>query len=155
MAADSTDTAWWNRGNLHDKTLGDWLDAQEDNRLATSLDILIAMKEDLGAQVEYKTGDELLYRVAEMVGCMDALASQIPSPGEIAVSEAALTAAQALGYLGSESLAAPPPDETPQAPQTAPQTTSPASQDAPASQAASKEPKGKGRGKRRRKRKKK
>ena len=105
-APESTESAWWNNGNLHDKTLGDWLDAQEDNRLATSLDILIAMKEDLGAQLEYSTGDELLYRVAEMVGCMDALASQIPSPGQIAVSEAALTAAHALGYLSREAILA-------------------------------------------------
>lgn len=90
---------WWHQGNLHDKTLADWRVAEENNRLASSLDMLIAMQQDLGAALEYSNGEELMRYVFEMVGCMDALASSVPQPAEISVANAALTSAQALGYL--------------------------------------------------------
>ncbi|MGV3527066.1 MAG: hypothetical protein ACO1RX_22815 [Candidatus Sericytochromatia bacterium] len=91
--------AWWQLGTLHDKTLGDWLVAEIANRMATSLDMLVALQEDLGAVVTLGSRDELMRHVLEMTGCLDAIASQQADPASVSVSRAALTAAQALGYL--------------------------------------------------------
>ncbi|HEY9840868.1 MAG: hypothetical protein ACAI44_07900 [Candidatus Sericytochromatia bacterium] len=96
---ETADSPWWQQGNLHDKTLADWLVAEVDNRMATSLDMLVALQEDLGAEIHYQQRDELMRYVLEMTGCLDAIAQQQPEPGQIAVSRAALVAAQALGYM--------------------------------------------------------
>ena len=90
---------WWRQGDLHAKTLADWLEAEANNRLATSLDMLVAMQQDLGAEIHYHQSDELMRYVYEMTGCLDAIAQQQPEPGQIQVSQAALVAARALGYL--------------------------------------------------------
>lgn len=90
---------WWQQGTLHDKTLADWLQAENQNRMASALDILIALQQDLGARIEYQQGDELMRYVYEMVGCMDAFATGVPDPEFISVANAALTSAQALGYI--------------------------------------------------------
>lgn len=101
--------AWWQLGTLHDKTLGDWLVAEMPNRMATALDMLVAIQEDLGAVVTLGSRDDLMRHVLEMTGCLDAIASQQAEPASVSVSRAALAAAQALGYLP---LAEAPPAET-------------------------------------------
>lgn len=98
-SSDSSASPWWQQGNLHDKTLADWLQAESDNRLATALDMLVAMQQDLGAAIHYERGEELMRFVYELTGCLDAIASQQPEPEQIPVSQAALVAARALGYL--------------------------------------------------------
>lgn len=108
MEAHTTaDSPWWKQGNLHDKTLADWLAAEVNNRMATSLDMLVALQEDLGAAIHYSQGDELMRYVLEMTGCLDAIAQQQPEPGSIAVSQAALVAARALGYMPADEAAIP------------------------------------------------
>lgn len=97
----TAEAPWWQQGNLHDKTLADWLIAEANNRMATSLDMLVAMHEDLGANIQYQQGDELMRYVFEMTGCLDAIAQQQADPGHISVSQAALVAARALGYMPS------------------------------------------------------
>lgn len=98
-SASTQEIPWWQQGNLHDKTLADWLIAEGNNRMATSLDMLVALQEDLGADISYQKGDELMRYVFEMTGCLDAIAQSQHEPEQISVSQAALTAAKALGYL--------------------------------------------------------
>lgn len=95
----SSELPWWQQGTLHDKTLADWLQAEANNRMATSLDMLVAMQQDMGADIHYQQGDELMRYVFEMTGCIDAIAQLQPGSENISVSQAALTAAQALGYM--------------------------------------------------------
>ena len=90
---------WWQQGDLHDKTMADWLIAESNNRMATSLDMLVALQEDLGADISYQQSDELMRYIFEMTGCLDAIAQSQAEPDQISVSQAALTAARALGYL--------------------------------------------------------
>jgi len=100
------DSPWWQQGNLHDKTLAEWLQGESTNRLATALDILIGIKEDLEAEIHFQDFNELMRYVYEFVGCLDALAEQVPEPAEIPIPRAAFVAAEALGYLSSDSVAA-------------------------------------------------
>lgn len=95
----ASELPWWQQGNLHNKTLADWLQAEANNRMATSLDMLVAMQEDLGAEISYQQGDELMRYVLEMTGCLDAIAQQQPEPEQVSVSRAAMVAARALGYM--------------------------------------------------------
>lgn len=104
---DTGNSPWWQQGNLHDKTLADWLVAEVNNRMATSLDMLVALQEDLGAQIHYQQGDELMRYVLEMTGCLDAIAQQQPEPQSIPVSQAALVAARALGYMPEDAATLP------------------------------------------------
>lgn len=95
----TSELPWWQQGNLHDKTLAEWLQAEANNRMATSLDMLVSMQEDLGAEISYQQGDELMRYVFEMTGCLDAIAQQQAEPEQVSVSRAALVAARALGYM--------------------------------------------------------
>lgn len=95
---------WWQQGDLHDKTLADWLEASSNNRLATALDALMALKEELQAALSFGTKDELLRYVYEMTGCIDAMAQQVEWPEQIPVSRAVYSAAEALGYLPDEAI---------------------------------------------------
>lgn len=90
---------WWQMGNLHHQTLEDWRVAEQENRLSTALDMLVAIQEDLGAAIEFHEYESLMRYVLETVGCLDAIASQVPDPQQIPVSQAMLVAARALGYL--------------------------------------------------------
>lgn len=95
---------WWQEGDLHDKTLDHWLAAASNNRLATALDALMAIKEDLGASISFSNKDELMRYVYEMTGCIDAMAEQLENPEAIPVSRAVYAAAEALGYLPREAV---------------------------------------------------
>ncbi len=94
-----TSVPWWKTGNLHDQNLAVWQQAEQDNRLATVLDMLITIKEDLGANVDYQTGEELMRYVLETVSCLDTIATQVDQPETISVPQALLSAARELGYL--------------------------------------------------------
>lgn len=96
-----TSVPWWQAGNLHDQNLAVWQQAEQDNRLATALDMLITIKEDLGALVEYQSGEELMRYVLETVSCLDTIATQVSEPASISVPQAMLSAARELGYLPS------------------------------------------------------
>lgn len=107
MGSMSTETPWWTQGNLHQLDLEAWRVAKQNNRLATALDMLMALKEDADTHITYETGEELMRYVVETVGCLDAMASQLQDPASVSVSQAFLTAVKALGYLetGSDSRA--------------------------------------------------
>ena len=98
-SSNDTSVPWWQAGNLHDQNLAVWQQAEQNNRLATALDMLITIKEDLGADVHYQSGEELMRYVLETVSCLDTIATQVPEPAEISVPQAMLSAARELGYL--------------------------------------------------------
>ena len=94
----TTQSPWWTQGNLHDNHLEAWRVAEQDNRLATALDMLIALKEETETTIAYETGDELMRYVLETVGCLDVMASQVKEPEQISVAQAFLTGVKALKY---------------------------------------------------------
>lgn len=93
---------WWEGGNLHDKTIGEWLEASDQNRLATAVDILFALKQELGAQIEYQNGQELMQHVLAFVACITGATAEHPDTYSLKLADVALASAQALGYLQSE-----------------------------------------------------
>lgn len=95
----TTESPWWTQGTLHESHLEAWRVAEQNNRLATALDMLMALKEDSTTQINFETGEELMRYVVETVGCLDAMASQVPDPEHITVAQAFLTGARALDYL--------------------------------------------------------
>lgn len=95
------ESPWWTQGTLHDSHLEAWRVAEQNNRLATALDMLVALKEDGATQIIYETGEELMRYVVETVGCLDAMASQAQDLEQITVAQAFLTAAKALDYLNA------------------------------------------------------
>lgn len=98
----STESPWWTQGNLHQLDLEAWRVAEQNNRLATALDMLMALKEDAETHIVYETGEELMRYVIETVGCLDAMASQLQNPVSVTVAQAFLTGVKALGYMDSE-----------------------------------------------------
>jgi hypothetical protein len=95
----TTESSWWTQGTLHEGHLEDWRVAEQNNRLATALDMLMALKEETSTQIAYETGEELMRYVIETVGCLDAMASQVQDPEGITVAQAFLTGAKALDYF--------------------------------------------------------
>ncbi len=97
----TTESPWWTQGTLHETHLDAWRVAEQNNRLATALDMLMALKEDGSTQIVYETGEELMRYVIETVGCLDAMAAQVNDPEAITVAQAFLTGAKALDYFST------------------------------------------------------
>lgn len=95
----ASEQPWWREGTLHDKTMQDWFEATPANQMATCLDMIMAMKEDMDTHIVYATGEELMRYVVELMSCMTAAAIEHPEQAQIKVAELALTSAEALGYL--------------------------------------------------------
>lgn len=90
---------WWEGGNLHDKTIAEWLAANDQNRMATTLDILFALREDLGAQVDLSNAEALMAAVLQLMFCITGATQDYPETYTLKVADVALVSAQALGYL--------------------------------------------------------
>jgi hypothetical protein len=95
---------WWEGGNLHDKTIEEWLAASEQNRLATTVDVVFSLKEDLGAEIVYTNGEELMSCVLQLAACITGATAEFPDTHHLKVADVALASAKALGYLQSEGL---------------------------------------------------
>jgi len=93
---------WWEGGNLHDKTIEEWLAASEQNRLATAVDVLFALKDELGAQIEYQNGEELMRHVLAFAACITGATAEHPDTYQLKLADVALASAKALGYLQEE-----------------------------------------------------
>ena len=112
----TTESPWWTQGTLHQSDLEAWRIAEQNNRLATALDMLMALKEEASTRIVYESGEELMRYVIETVGCLDAMASQLPAPETVSVAQAFLTGVKALDYLEEEILdeaSNQPPSESP------------------------------------------
>jgi hypothetical protein len=93
---------WWEGGNLHDKTIEEWLAASEQNRLATAVDVLFALKDELGAQIDYQNGEELMRHVLAFTACITGATAEHPDTYPLKLADVALASAKALGYLANE-----------------------------------------------------
>ncbi|PIQ29099.1 hypothetical protein COW36_18100 [bacterium (Candidatus Blackallbacteria) CG17_big_fil_post_rev_8_21_14_2_50_48_46] len=90
---------WWEGGTLHDKTIHDWLNASEQNRLATTVDIVFALKEDLGAPIEFSSGEDLMAYVMQLMACITGATQEYPDTHMLKIADVALASAQSLGFL--------------------------------------------------------
>lgn len=95
----SLPTRWWEGGNLHDKTIAEWLTANDQNRMATTVDMLFALRDDLGAQVDLSCGESLMAAVLQLMSCITGATQNQPDTYALKVADVALVSAQALGYL--------------------------------------------------------
>jgi hypothetical protein len=107
MSTHSPSPRWWEGGTLHDKTLGEWLNASEQNRMATTVDILFALREDLGAALDLSSGEALMARVLELMACISGTGLESLETHQLKIADLALLSARALGYLGAESVSDP------------------------------------------------
>ena len=65
MGSMTTESPWWTQGTLHQSDLEAWRIAEQNNRLATALDMLMALKEEASTRIVYESGEELMRYVIE------------------------------------------------------------------------------------------
>ena len=87
----SNENLWYVGGNLHKKTISEWKNATEDNKLATCGDFVANVKKDLSLT-------ELKYKASELKDCIEQATTGTNASDQSKVSEIGALCLLTLGY---------------------------------------------------------